>query len=435
MQYPAISHTYKQKQMHSSKDPKAYSLIGPFSEVVTFNNAPLKGPLSEKDLGLIKHGGIVVHTDGTIIAVDEFTRLEQAYLKSGCHYRPVQGDQVLLPGFIDAHTHILFGGTRARDYGMRLQGKTYLEIAAAGGGIMQTVMDTRDASEEELNKAMQMRLQKMILSGITTVEVKTGYGLNTEQELRLLNLLNDRKQNTYIDIIPTCLAAHMKPADYPGSNSDYLSEVQLQLWPIITGQKLTARMDIFVETSAFTVAEARSYLTAAKKAGFDITVHADQFTPGGAALAVQLGAVSADHLEASSAKEIDILAKSETVATVLPGASLGLGAPFAPARKLLDAGAALAIASDWNPGSAPIGDLLTATALMSAYEKLQMAEALAGITFRAASALNLNDRGRLKAGYLADMQAYSTKDYRDILYYQGQLKPSIIWKKSISYDQ
>lgn len=432
---PDPLHIVQKGNMHAAIAPKDYTLIGPFSEVLTFKDAPLKGPLSEKDLSLIKYGGIVVSIDGTIVAVGDFASLKQQYLKKDCRYFPIEGEMVLLPGFVDAHTHILFGGTRARDYSMRLEGKTYLEIAQAGGGIMDTVLATRSASDENLMQSMQKRLQKMLFSGVTTTEVKSGYGLNINQEWRLLKILKRLQQTSIIDVIPTCLAAHMKPPDYPGMNSDYLAALQHKLLPLIKADQLAKRIDIFVEDSAFNVAEAKGYLTAAKQAGFDITVHADQFTPGGARLAAQLGACSADHLEASTDRDIQLLAASETVATVLPGASLGLGIPFAPARRLLDAGAAVAIASDWNPGSAPMGDLLTSTALISVYEKLHMAEALAGITFRAAKALGLTDRGRLKVGSLADMQAYPTGDYRDILYYQGQLRPAIIWKKSISYDQ
>jgi imidazolonepropionase len=169
------------------------------------------------------------------------------------------------------------------------------------------------------------------------------------------------------------------------------------------------------------------YLNKAKQIGFDVTVHADQFTTGGSEVAVNMGAVSADHLEASGEQEIKLLANSNTVAAVLPGASLGLGMPYAPARKLLDAGACVAIASDWNPGSAPMGDLLMQAAAMSAAEKLSTAEVFAGLTFRAAKALRLNDRGTLTAGFRADMQAYPTDDYREILYHQGKLRSQILY--------
>ncbi len=182
-------------------------------------------------------------------------------------------------------------------------------------------------------------------------------------------------------------------------------------------------MDVFIEKNAFDGNAALDYLNRAKHSGFDVTVHADQFTAGGSEVAVKAGAVSADHLEASSDKEINSLAKSNTVAVALPGASLGLGMPYAPARKLLDAGACLAIASDWNPGSAPMGNLLLQAAVLGAAQKLSNAEVFAGLTFRAAKALNLTDRGALAAGLCADLQVYPTNDYREILYHQGSLRP------------
>lgn len=412
---------------------QSFRLIGPFKQIITFKGAPLKGPLDEKALGIIESGGVVVDGAGQIVEVGVLAKLQQRYMDAV--YEPVHGSKVLLPGFIDAHTHILFGGSRSKDYSMRLEGKTYLEIAHAGGGIMDTVQSTRMASDKELINGLQARLHKMLLAGITTTEVKTGYGLNMIEELRLLEILKAYTSNSIIDIIPTCLAAHMKPPDFDGDNEAYLLEIQEKLFPVIEENELAKRIDIFVESSAFGVEEAKGYLSAVKKRGWDIAVHADQFSTGGSALAVALGAVSADHLEASGETEIAMLARSNTVATVLPGASLGLGIPFAPARQLIDNGAVLAIASDWNPGSAPMGSLLTAAALLSVYEKLNMAETLAGITYRAAAALRLSDRGRIVAGAKADMQAYDTQDYRDILYYQGQLKPVTIWTKSKRYDQ
>jgi imidazolonepropionase len=197
--------------------------------------------------------------------------------------------------------------------------------------------------------------------------------------------------------------------------------------PVIKQQNLSNRIDIFIEESAFNTSDALHYLAKAKQLGFEVTVHADQFTTGGSEVAVKARAVSADHLEASTDYEIRLLAHSDTVAVTLPGASLGLGMPYAPARKLLDAGACLAIASDWNPGSAPMGDLLMQAAVMSAAEKLSAVEVFAGLTFRAAKALKLSDRGILAKGKLADMQAYPCGDYREILYYQGKLKPDLVY--------
>ena len=198
--------------------------------------------------------------------------------------------------------------------------------------------------------------------------------------------------------------------------------------PEIRKEHLSTRIDIFVEESAFNVEAAKEYLKKVRLLGFDITVHADQFTTGGSAVAVDCGAVSADHLEASGTREIALLADADIVATVLPGASLGLGMPYAPARKLLDAGACVAIASDWNPGSAPMGDLLMQASVLGAYEKLSISETLASISFRAAKALGLNDKAILKENFIADMQAYPVKDFREIIYLQGAMKPCIVWK-------
>lgn len=410
-----------------------YRLIGPFKQIITFKDAPLKGPLDAASLGIIEDGGVVTSSDGRVVAVGDMQWLLSKYKDAA--YESIHGHKVLLPGFIDAHTHVLFAGSRSRDYSMRQEGKTYLEIAHAGGGIMDTVRATRAADEAVLAGDLQWRLHKMLQGGVTTAEVKSGYGLSVMEELRLLELLHRHSENAIINLIPTCLAAHMKDPDFKGSNCAYLKEIQEDLFPVIQANGLARRVDIFVEESAFSSSEARGYLKAAKDRGWDITIHADQFTSGGVALAVELGAASADHLEACTDTDIRLLAQSHTVATVLPGASLGLGIGFAPARKLLDCGAALAIASDWNPGSAPMGDLLTQAALLGIYEKLTMAETLAGMTFRAAAALKLSDRGRIVENNISDMQAYDSSDYRDILYHQGQLRPAIIWTKSKRYDQ
>ena len=224
----------------------------------------------------------------------------------------------------------------------------------------------------------------------------------------------------------------MVPKDFSGTQAEYLSYVFHDLLPVIKHENLTNRVDIFIEESAFNAENASVYLNRAKQMGFDITIHADQFSTGGSVVAVKLGAVSADHLEASKDAEIKMLANSDTVAVVLPGASLGLGMAYAPARKLLDAGACLAIASDWNPGSAPMGDLLMQAAVISAAEKLNTAEVFAGLTYRAAKALNLNNRGILAPGMLADMQAYPCADYREILYYQGKMKPVKVWTADLN---
>ena len=220
----------------------------------------------------------------------------------------------------------------------------------------------------------------------------------------------------------------MKPRDFLGSNSEYLELIIQELFPVMKKEKLTNRIDAFIEKSAFSPEEIKPFFQRAKEIGFYLTVHADQFSVGGSIVAVEFEARSADHLEASGDSEIQALAKSTTNAVALPGASLGLGCAFTPARKLLDQGGALAIASDWNPGSAPMGDLLAQASILATFEKLSTAEVLAGITFRAAAALGLSDRGKLSPGQQADFILFPTSDYREILYHQGKMKPVEVWR-------
>lgn len=400
------------------------TLIGPFTQILTLAGLPLKGALCDDDLQIISQGGVLVE-GGRIVSVNGFEKLYKE--NRSAEINRVQGDHVLLPGFVDCHTHICFAGNRAKDYAMRIQGKSYLEIAKSGGGIWDSVTQTRAATKEQLTTSLLQRINRHLGEGVTTIEVKSGYGLNIESELKQLRAIKAASAQTKASIISACLAAHMVPKDFSGSQTDYLDHVLNDLLPGIRREILSNRIDVFIEESAFKAENATVYLNKAKQMGFDITVHADQFTTGGSRVAVENGALSADHLEVSGNTEIKMLADSGTVAVVLPGASLGLGMQYAPARKLLDAGCCLAIASDWNPGSAPMGDLLMQAAVMSAAEKLNTAEVFAGLTFRAAKALNLTDRGILAPGMLADMQAYNCSDYRDILYYQGKLKPAIVW--------
>jgi imidazolonepropionase len=333
-----------------------------------------------------------------------------------------------VPGFIDAHTHSCFAGTRARDYALRNSGSSYLEIAKAGGGIWDSVKQTRKATPAELEALLLKRIRRFLNSGITTLEVKSGYGLSVSEEIKMLRVIRSASEKTEMDLVSTCLAAHTCPKDFHGSNVEYLQLLEAELLPLLVKEGLTSRLDAFVEQSAFTPSEILPYLKKGKTMGFDLTLHADQFTTGGSAVAISCGALSADHLEASGPAEIQALAKSEVIATALPGASLGLGCGFTPSRALLDAGACLAIASDYNPGSAPMGDLLTQAALLGTFEKLSNAEVLAGITFRAAAALGLHDRGRLVKGYKADIAVFQTEHYNEVLYHQGQLRPVQVLK-------
>lgn len=400
-------------------------LIGPFSQIITLAGIPLKGAVKDEQLQILANGGILIEND-LIKKIDDFNSLKNEF--QNAEIELIEGNNVLLPGFVDSHTHICFGGNRSKDFAMRLNGKTYLEIAESGGGIWSTVTNTRKESKENLVKSTLKKANISLRNGITTTEIKSGYGLSIEDEIKMLEAINEVKAKSKADIIPTFLGAHMKPRDFEGSNSEYLELLVNEVFPILKEKNLAKRVDIFTEKSAFSVEESKIYLQEAKNQGFEITIHADQFTPGGSLLAVEFGALSADHLEFSGEEEIKALSKSDVVATALPGASIGLGMQYTPARKLLDAGCCLSIASDWNPGSAPMGDLLTQASILATFEKLSMAEVLSGITFRAAKALNLSDRGTLESGKKADFVSFLTNDFRDIIYYQGQLKPYAVWK-------
>lgn len=400
-------------------------IVGPFAQIITLAHLPLKGALKDEQLEIISNGGIVSYQD-TIIAVGDYEKLLADY--PNAEKEIIEGEQVLLPGFIDSHTHICFGGNRAKDFAMRLNGKTYLEIAESGGGIWSTVTHTRAKSADELKDITLENAKQLIAKGTTTAEVKSGYALNVEGEIKMLEAINLANQECEIDLIPTFLGAHMKAKDFDGTNLDYLKMLVNKVFPILKEKGLTNRIDIFIEQSAFTMEDGNYFLAEAKKQGFEITVHADQFTTGGSQLAIKYQALSADHLEFSAEKEVRELAFSDVVATVLPGASIGLGMQFAPARKLLDSGCCVAIASDWNPGSAPMGDLLTQASILATFQKLSTAEVLAAITFRAAKALKLDDRGTLEPHKKADYVSFSTSDYRNIIYYQGKLAPAQVWK-------
>lgn len=394
---------------------------------------PDRGPIADDCLKMLKASGIRIQ-HGRILQIGSFDELIKEKNPSDAVHE-IEYQAVCLPGLIDSHTHICFGGSRAKDYAMRNSGKTYLEIAKEGGGIWDTVSATRASGSDELVSGILDRCRRHLNDGVTTIEVKSGYGLSAEEELKMLRSINSANKETKADLIATCLAAHIKPKDFEGDHMAYLEHLIQDLFPILSKEKLTSRIDAFVEEEAFGSRVTLPYLKKAQAYGWDVTLHADQFTSGGSELAVQVGAVSADHLEASGRREIERLASSEVIATALPGASMGLGCAFAPARKILDAGGRLAIASDWNPGSAPMGDLLLQAAVLGAFEKLSNAEILAGLTIRPASALGLERKGRLEADHLADLAVFPVDDYREILYNQGKLKPREVWKNGSPIPQ
>ena len=401
------------------KNTTEYILAGPFAQLLTMDNLALHGPLTDDQLSVIADAGIV-YSGTKIIAVGSYEQL--ALQNPNCKLQTYATKGVCLPAFVDVHTHICWEGSRASDFAARIAGKSYQQIAAMGGGIWDTVQKTRMASLETLVANTVQHANALYEQGVHTIEVKSGYGLSVEHELKILAAIQLANKQCKAQLVSTCLAAHIVAKDFEGSESEYLDVILTELLPKVKARDLSRRVDICVEEGAFSTLAAEYYLSKAKSMGFDIVLHGDQFSCGAAALAAKLDALSIDHLEAANDAEIAILAQSNCIPVALPGASLGIGAALTPARKLLDAGCSLVIATDWNPGSAPMGNLIAQTSILACYEKLSTAECFAAITFRAAKALNMNDRGCLRKGMRPDFVVFDCKDYREILYQQGMLK-------------
>jgi imidazolonepropionase len=304
---------------------KKTTLIGPFKQVIPMSGLSLKGAISDSQLRIFEDAGILV-ANGKIQEIGNFEDLSKR--PNNIEIQELKGNHTCLPGLIDSHTHICFGGSRANDYAMRNAGMSYLEIAKAGGGIWDTVTQTRKATQEELIKRTTKLANRHLKSGVTTIEVKSGYGLSVDEELKMLRAIAATNANVSADLISTCLAAHMLPKDYEGNQTEYLAEISEKLFPILKDENLTNRIDAFIEESAFSAEQIATYFQKAKALGFDITVHADQVSTSGSKVAIDFQAISADHLEASTQKEVDLLASSNVIATALPGASIGLGSPW-----------------------------------------------------------------------------------------------------------
>jgi imidazolonepropionase len=328
------------------------------------------------------------------------------------------GGAMVIPGLVDCHTHLAFGGWRAEEFEQRIRGRTYLEIAAAGGGIASTVAKTRAATSGELRRRCESHLAAMAELGVTTVEVKSGYGLTTEHELRLLEVYRDLAAGPQ-RLVPTLLAAHVVPPDYREHREMYLRLVTDEIIPQAAARGLARFCDVFVEERAFSVEEGRRVLRAGLAVGLRPKVHADQLTCGGGAeLAAEVGAASADHLEYVSAAGIERMRAAGTVAVGLPFASLYLNVPPMPARRLIAAGVPVAIATDFNPGSAPSYHLPVALTLACTLLRLTPAEALKGATITAARAIGLErEVGSLEPGKSADFAVIDAPNVEHWLYH------------------
>ncbi len=327
--------------------------------------------------------------------------------------------RLVIPGLIDCHTHLAFGGWRAEEFELRLRGKTYLEIAAAGGGIVSTMNQTRAATAEQLAARCRSHLAGMARLGVTTVEAKSGYGLDLENELKLLRVYRALAGEIHQRLVPTLLAAHVVPPAYRDRRDQYLALIIEEILPRVVEEGLARFCDVFVEQSAFTAEEARRVLQAAKRFGLGAKLHADQITScGGAELAAEVGAVSADHLEQVSTEGMGRLASAGVVAVSLPFASLYLGMAPMPARQLIGLGVPVAVATDFNPGSAPSYHLPMALTLACLIQRMTPAEALKGATTIAARALGLErETGSLEEGRSADFAVIEAESVTQWLYH------------------
>jgi imidazolonepropionase len=370
---------------------------------------------AQQDAGLINNAALVFEGN-RIIWVGREKLLPEAFTaveSMDC------GQRLVIPGLIDCHTHLCFGGWRSDEFEMRLQGRSYQEIAAAGGGIRSTVAATRsDTAEQLLEKALQS-LEGMLDLGTTTLECKSGYGLEFAAEMKQLRLYRQLDEIQPVDLVPTFLGAHMVPDEYQRHRGDYIRLLCDELIPAVSEQKLAQFCDVFVEEGAFGIDEAREILETAKQAGLGLKVHADQLSNGnGAQLAAKLGAVSAEHLEYADEKGIRALAKASTVAVSLPLASLYLRERYMPAREMLEAGVRVAVATDFNPGSAPSYHLPLAMTLACVNQQMTPQEVVMGATTVAARAIAAQQRiGSLLPGYDADITLIDAPSVNHWLYH------------------
>lgn len=379
------------------------------------------------ELGIIPDGAVAVD-GGQIRAVGPAVSLRE-------RFRPTQridaGGRAVCPGFVDCHTHALFGGDRMAEFEMRLRGATYMEIMAAGGGILNTVAQTRRASVADLVAAARPRLDQMLAEGTTTAEIKSGYGLNPSAELAMLQAMAELAGSHPMGIVPTLLAAHTLPPEFDGNPAGYVAQIVDEIIPQagawyasspFAEEGIPFFCDVFVEDHAFDVAQARQVLTAGLAHSLRPKLHVDQFTSmGGVALAVEMAATSADHLEVITPADVARLADAQTMAVLLSAVNFNLGlSHFAPGRALIDAGAAIALATDLNPGSAPCFSMPLVMALATRYLGLSPAEALNSATYNAAHALGLGHRiGSLEPGKAADLLLLHGDDYRLLSYWLG----------------
>jgi len=413
-------------------------LIYNSSQLLTLAGGPQHGQ-TLGTLGIIPNGAVLID-DGIIHAVGESKALRAAYPHASAF--DVQG-RVVMPGFVDPHTHMVWAGDRAAEFEMRLQGKSYMEIMASGGGILSTVRATRAADLQMLCTQTQPRAWQAFIHGTTTAEVKTGYGLETQTELRQLEAILKLDNQGPLEMLPTFLGAHAVPPEFKGDADAYTAHICEEMLPAVrawwvkhANHRNLPFVDVFCEKGAFDLVQSRRILEKAKVLGFPLKIHADEFENlGGAAMAAELGAISADHLVKTSPSDIQALASSKTVAVALPATPFGLAEEaYTPAKAILEADGLLALATDLNPGTAWCESMQMVLALACRYMKLTPAQAIAAATINAAAAIQLENRiGSLEEGKQADLIVLAVDDYRQLGYRFGTNLVTYVIKKGQVY--
>lgn len=377
---------------------------------------PAKGQAMH-DLNLIEDGAIILHED-RIHWLGPTASLPPVPCEA--EFIDVCG-RIVLPGFIDSHTHLLFAGSREAEFEQRLLGRSYQEIAAAGGGINATVQSVRRSSKEELKRLARARLERFLRFGVTTVEVKSGYGLTLADEIKCLEAVAELNALGPLELVPTFLGAHAVPPEYRSNREGYLRLLTEEMLPEIARSRLAEFCDVFCETGVFSVPESEQILTRARELGFRLKLHADELSPlGGAELAARLGATSADHLLCVTEAGVESMARAGTIATLLPGTAFFLGVPYAPARTLIERGVRVALASDCNPGTCPTENLPLVGSMACTQMRMLPGEVVSGLTINAAAALGRDERiGSLAIGKQADLVVLDVPNYQHLFYHFG----------------
>lgn len=405
------------------------------SQLATLSSTQ-KGPRTKEamsELGLIEDGSLWIE-DGIVKAIGKTEELEKQFAERIPKAEIYDASGYLVtPGLVDPHTHVVYGGSREREFEMRLEGATYMEIMNAGGGIHATAQMTREATEEELIRQTTKRLDSFLEHGVTTVEGKSGYGMDLETEIKQLRVMKKLREQHPIDLVPTFMGAHAVPSEYKGREDEFVEYIIDEMLPIVAREKLAEFNDVFCEKGVYTPEQSERILEAGKRYGLTPKIHADEIEPyGGAELAAKVGAISAEHLLKASDEGVKMMAEAGVIACLLPATALYLREEAAKGRKMIDAGVPVAISTDCNPGSSPTTSMPLVMNLACISMRLTPAEALTAATYNAACAIQREDKvGSLEVGKQADIVLWDVKDYRELQYLFGVNHVKAVWKKGV----